>query len=32
MKERALAVGGEVNIEGVPTKGTTVNVEIPYKF
>jgi two-component system sensor histidine kinase UhpB len=30
MKERALAVGGEVNIEGVPTKGTTVIVEIPY--
>jgi two-component system sensor histidine kinase UhpB len=31
MKERALAVGGEVNIEGIPTKGTTVKVEIPYK-
>lgn len=30
MKERALAVGGEVNIEGIPTKGTTVKVEIPY--
>jgi two-component system sensor histidine kinase UhpB len=31
MKERALAVGGEVNIEGIPTKGTTVKVEIPYR-
>ncbi|MBT8378987.1 MAG: PAS domain S-box protein [Ignavibacteria bacterium] len=30
MKERALAVGGEVTIEGIPTKGTTVNVEIPF--
>ena len=30
MKERALAVGGEVNIEGIPTKGTTVKVEIPF--
>jgi PAS domain S-box-containing protein len=28
MKERALAVGGEVNIEGIPSKGTTVKVEI----
>jgi len=30
MKERALAVGGEVNIEGIPTKGTNVKVEIPF--
>jgi two-component system sensor histidine kinase UhpB len=32
MKERALAVGGEVNIEGIPTKGTTVKVEIPFSL
>jgi two-component system sensor histidine kinase UhpB len=30
MKERALAVGGEVNIEGIPLKGTSVKVEIPF--
>jgi signal transduction histidine kinase len=30
MRERALAVGGEVNIEGIPTKGTNVKVEIPF--
>jgi len=29
MRERALAVGGEVTIEGIPMKGTAVKVEIP---
>jgi two-component system sensor histidine kinase UhpB len=29
MKERALILGGEVSIEGIPNKGTTVTVEIP---
>ena len=29
MKERALIIGGEVSIEGVPDKGTRVRVEIP---
>lgn len=29
MKERALAAGGEVTIEGIPMKGTIVKVEIP---
>jgi two-component system sensor histidine kinase UhpB len=31
MKERALAVGGEVYIDGIPNKGTIVKVEIPFK-
>jgi two-component system sensor histidine kinase UhpB len=29
MKERALILGGEVSIEGIPDKGTRVRVEIP---
>ncbi len=29
MKERALILGGEVSIEGIPNKGTTVTVQIP---
>ncbi len=29
MKERALILGGEVSIEGIPNKGTTVTVTIP---
>jgi len=29
MKERALILGGEVSIEGMPNKGTTVTVIIP---
>ena len=29
MKERALILGGEVIIEGIPDKGTSVKVEIP---
>jgi signal transduction histidine kinase len=29
MKERALILGGEVTIEGIPGKGTEVRVEIP---
>jgi PAS domain S-box-containing protein len=29
MKERALILGGEVTIEGIPNKGTRVKVEIP---
>ncbi len=32
MNERALAVGGEFNIEGFPTKGTRVRVEIPFNY
>ncbi|KQC08290.1 MAG: hypothetical protein APR62_04935 [Smithella sp. SDB] len=31
MRERALAVGGRINIEGYPAKGTKVIVEIPVK-
>ncbi len=31
MRERALAVGGEVNIRGSENKGTTVKVKIPRK-
>ncbi|ESP62727.1 hypothetical protein SMITH_606 [Smithella sp. ME-1] len=29
MRERVLAVGGHINIEGHPGKGTKVSVEIP---
>jgi signal transduction histidine kinase len=29
MKERALILGGEVSIEGIPDKGTVVKLEIP---
>ena len=29
MKERALILGGEVTIEGIPGKGTVVTVEMP---
>lgn len=29
MKERALILGGEVTVEGIPDKGTEVRVEIP---
>ena len=29
MKERALILGGEVSIEGIPNKGTAVTVQIP---
>jgi PAS domain S-box-containing protein len=31
MRERALAVGGEVNIRGIENEGTTVKVKIPRK-
>jgi signal transduction histidine kinase len=31
MRERALSVGGEVNIRGIQNEGTTVKVKIPTK-
>jgi signal transduction histidine kinase len=31
MRERALFLGGTVNISGEPSKGTTVSVQFPYK-